>query len=316
MLLLIVWYVTTPFGHPWFLYPIGAWAIGIAHHLVAVRMRRSQSREMAARLTAEQRRTLRRLHRSESGFAQHLTAFVSVAAFVFMVNMITSSRFPWFVFPAAGWTVGLLSHQLFYRVRRKSLLERLRRLGVARGELAGVRPASASAGRFGPLVDEAHRITESLSHQIQRSEPLRSRFAGELVPLLDHYLGQIDVLNERSRELDGLLDTLTEDEIDAEVERLRSGRDAARSAPVRAEYDRALAQHAQQRESLLDLRNQQEILDLRIRGSVLALKRIEIDVARMKGLETSVVMASLKEKSEELSRYLEDLRAGYSELEQ
>jgi hypothetical protein len=270
---------------------------------------------MAARLTAEQRRTLRRLHRSENRFAQHLTAFVSVAAFVFMVNMITSSTFPWFVFPAAGWTVGLVSHHFFYRVRRRSLLERLRRLGVARGELARVGAASPSAGRFGALVDEAHRIKESLARQIQGSEPLRSRFADELVPALDRYLGQIDVLNERSCELDGLLATLSEDQIDAEIRRLRSGRDAARSTSVRVEYDRALTQHAQQRESLLDLRNQQEILDLRIKGSVLALKRIEMDVARMKGLETSGVMTALKEKSDELSRYLEDLRAGYSELE-
>jgi class 3 adenylate cyclase len=314
-LLLVVWFVTTPFGHPWFLYPIGAWAIGIAHHYVAVRRRRSQSREMAALLTAEQRRTLRRLHRTESGFAQHLTAFVSVTAFLFMVNMITSSTFPWFVFPAAGWTVGLVSHHLFYRVRRRSLLERLRRLGLARGELAGVHGSSSSAGRFGPLVDEAHRIKESLVRQIQASEPLRSRFAAELVPLLDRYLGQIDVLNERSCELDGLLDTLSEEQIDSEVERLRSRREAARSASVRAEYDKTLEQHAQQRESLVDLRNQQEVLDLRIRGSVLALKRIEMDVARMKGLETSAVMTSLKEKSDDLSRYLEDLRAGYSELE-
>ena len=315
-LLLLVWFVTTkPFGHPWFLYPVGGWAVGVAHHFVATVTGRAQRREMRARLSAEQRRTLRRLHRAESGFAHHLTSFGTVTGFLFMVNMITLPGFPWFVFPSAGWTVGLVSHRLFFRVRRKSLLQRLRRLGVVRGELARVRGAALSAGRFGPLIDEANNIKESLLRQIQGSEPLRTRFGAELEPLLERYLGQINGLNERSRELEALLSTLSVEQIDAEIERLRAGREAARSPSVRAEYDRALTQHEHQRESLEELRGQQEILDLRIKGSVLALKRIEMDVARMKGLETSQVMGSLKEKSEELSRYLEDLKAGYSELE-
>ncbi len=315
VVLFLLWLAWTPFRHLWFLYPAGGWAIGVAHHFVALTGKRSQRRELGAQLTAEQRRTLRRLHREETGFAQHLTAYGTVIAFLFMVNMISSPGFPWFLFPAAGWSVGLISHRLFYTVRRRALVDRLRRLGVVRGEMARVRSACASAGRFGPLLDEARNIKESLVRQIEGSEPLRSRFAGELVPLLERYLGQINGLNERSCELEGLLSTLSEDQIDAEIQRLQAGREAARSAPVRAEYDRALAQHRQQRESLDELRGQQEILHLRIKGSVLALKRIEMDVARLKGLETAQVMGSLREKSEELSRYLEDLRAGYSELE-
>lgn len=314
-LLLVIWFVTTPFGHPWFLYPVGAWAIGLAHHFVATATRRAQRREIGARLSGEQRRTLRRIHRAEAGFAQHLTAFASVSGYLFMVNMITSPGFPWFLFPAAGWSVGLVSHRLFYEVRRKSLLERLRRLGVTRGELARTRDPLATAGRFGLLVDEAARIKESLLRQIRGTASLRSRFEADLVPLLERYVGQIGGLNERSRELEGLLSTLSETQIDAEIEKLQAGREAARSPSVRAEYDRALGQHRQQRESLQELRGQQEILDLRIKGSVLALKRIEMDVARMKGIGTSDVLESLKDKSDELSRYLEDLKAGYSELD-
>jgi class 3 adenylate cyclase len=314
-LLLIIWFVKTPFAHPWFLYGVAGWGVGLAQHFVATLMGKRQRRELALRLTAEQKRTLRRIHRAESGWAQHLTAFGTVNTCLLMVNMITTPAFPWFLFPLAGWTVGAVSHNLHFRVRRRSLMERLRRLGVVRGELVRMRDAAATTGRFGSLVDEAMRIKDSLARQILGSEPLRSRFGVDVLPLLDRYLGQIRSLNERSRDLDGLLSTLSEEQLEAEIGRLSDGREAARSASVQAEYDRAIAQHRQQRDSLEELRGQQEILDLRIRGSVLTLKRIEMDVARMKGLETAQVMSSLREKSEEMSRYLEDLRAGYRELE-
>jgi class 3 adenylate cyclase len=314
-LLLIIWFVKTPFAHPWFLYGVAGWGVGLAQHFVATLMGKRQRRELASRLTAEQKRTLRRIHRAESGWAQHLTAFGTVNTCLLMVNMITTPAFPWFLFPLAGWTVGAVSHNLHFRVRRRSLMERLRRLGVVRGELVRMRDAAATTGRFGSLVDEAMRIKDSLARQILGSEPLRSRFGVDVLPLLDRYLGQIRSLNERSRDLDGLLSTLSEEQLEAEIGRLSDGREAARSASVQAEYDRAIDQHRQQRDSLEELRGQQEILDLRIRGSVLALKRIEMDVARMKGLETAQVMGSLREKSEEMSRYLEDLRAGYRELE-
>ena len=60
------------------------------------------------------------------------------------------------------------------------------------------------------------------------------------------------------------------------------------------------------------------MLELRLKTSVMSLKKLQIDLARMKGLsaaEEQPSITSLRDKSEELSHYLEDLKAGYSELE-
>jgi hypothetical protein len=86
---------------------------------------------------------------------------------------------------------------------------------------------------------------------------------------------------------------------------------------MRKEYERSIAEIDRQERSWRELKEQREILDLRSRSAINSLKQIQLDLARMKavpGLEES--SAALRERSTELSRYLEDLRQGYSELDE
>jgi signal transduction histidine kinase len=52
----------------------------------------------------------RRRARAEVGFYSHLTSYVCVIGFLALINLFTSPRYPWFLWPAMGWGFGILSH--------------------------------------------------------------------------------------------------------------------------------------------------------------------------------------------------------------
>lgn len=51
------------------------------------------------------------------GFKIHLTAYIIVNAFLIFVNLWTSPGAFWFIWPLAGWAVGLAFHAVFTRPR-------------------------------------------------------------------------------------------------------------------------------------------------------------------------------------------------------
>ena len=85
-----------------------------------------------------------------------------------------------------------------------------------------------------------------------------------------------------------------------------------------AEYDQSIRQIEKQQTSFAELKNEREILRLRLSSGLSQLKQMEIDLVRMASLSSNEEVASigmLKDKSDELSQYLDDLREGYRELE-
>jgi signal transduction histidine kinase len=53
----------------------------------------------------------RRRAAAEVGFYGHLMSYLGVMAFLALINLLTT-RYPWFVWPAAGWGVGLFAHYM------------------------------------------------------------------------------------------------------------------------------------------------------------------------------------------------------------
>ena len=51
--------------------------------------------------------------RKLKGFYMHLATYVFVIAFLAIVNRFTTPHFYWFLFPAAGWGLGVLLHGLY-----------------------------------------------------------------------------------------------------------------------------------------------------------------------------------------------------------
>lgn len=55
----------------------------------------------------------RRRVEEKKGFYKHLGTYVIVITFFFLINIFTSG-YLWFIFPALGWGIGLVSH--YFRV--------------------------------------------------------------------------------------------------------------------------------------------------------------------------------------------------------
>ncbi|MEM2228460.1 MAG: 2TM domain-containing protein [Candidatus Bathyarchaeia archaeon] len=52
---------------------------------------------------------------AKEGFLAHLTAYIIVNAFLIFVNLWTGPGKIWFVWPLAGWAIGLAFHGIFSR---------------------------------------------------------------------------------------------------------------------------------------------------------------------------------------------------------
>jgi two-component system sensor histidine kinase HydH len=53
----------------------------------------------------------RRRARAEVGFYSHQMSYLGVMAFLALINLMTT-RYPWFLWPALGWGIGLFSHYM------------------------------------------------------------------------------------------------------------------------------------------------------------------------------------------------------------
>src|SRR5438046_3166526 len=54
-------------------------------------------------------RRARRRAAAEAGFYAHLMSYLGVIAFLALINLLTT-RYPWFIWPALGWGIGIFSH--------------------------------------------------------------------------------------------------------------------------------------------------------------------------------------------------------------
>src|SRR6056297_774761 len=83
----------------------------------------AQSEEPEAQFAdySEFRDTLQaRLERKRITFKGHITAYIAVNGSLFLLNLITSGlSFPWFIFPAGGWGIGMVSEYISLRGYRK-----------------------------------------------------------------------------------------------------------------------------------------------------------------------------------------------------
>jgi hypothetical protein len=309
-------WLTTGAGHPWFFYPLGGWGIGLISHWATIKAKEQERQDVERyeALNAEETKALKRLHKARGGFISNLAATLSVTAFLFGVNMITSPGFPWFLFPAAGMGIGLVSGFANYTNKRRRARKALQE--------AAHRPApafvQAEAHADEPeLIREAERLRASIREQVSRLDSAHEHVGRDIPELLDKYVEQIRELHRRTEELDRIVAEVPMRELQEDRERLRTRIDQTDQPKMRKEYERSIAEIDRQERSWRELKEQREILDLRSRSAINSLKQIQLDLARMKavpGLEES--SAALRERSTELSRYLEDLRQGYSELDE
>lgn len=318
--LIVIWAVTGA-GHPWFLYPAGAWGIGLANHLNAVRQSARKEREVASlpELTDDETRILKKMHDERSGLSAHAASAVSISAFLFMVNVITGFGFPWFVFPAGALAFSLFVHWTTSapRIRKRKKMIRAWSGGDRKRQLDAERHSERDRAFEHPVVQEAAAVKRTIERQLEQMTADHPSLTAEMKPLLEQYFDQVKDLAARASELDELVEPSVTAELQRDRARLVGRMRDAESPSLAGEYEKSIAEIDRQVESMRELRNNREMLDLRLRSSVNLLKQLQIDLARVKGVHLTGTEQSrlLHEKSEELSEYIKDLESGYSELD-
>lgn len=321
-MLAVVW-ATTGAGFPWFLIPAGAWAIGLLTHWSSARRTAKDAREIESveNLNREHLGILRKLSRVRQSWSSHLVSNLAASGFLVMLNLLTSPAFPWAIFPVGGMLIGLFSHFPVYKGKERSLKKRLGDVGAdvsARLQSGtGRRPVAHSSGDLS-VGRQAAVIREAIVVQIKSFGKGESPLGEDFIPLLDNYVNQITELEQKDLELEQIINGIPIGELEKDLQVLTERRRVATDQRVAEEYARSIEQIQKQQQSFRELKNEKEMLHLRTNSALNSLKQMQIDLARMKsissGTEASTLLL-LKERSGELSQYLEDFREGYRQLD-
>ena len=314
-------FITSP-QFPWVFFTIAPWAVGVFAHLQSLlNTRKKRKRKLAAQnFTHTQYTLVDRLHHMEARFKQHRNAFLSVNGFLFGTNLITSFAFPWFLFPLGGWAIGFLAHWSSYSAKRKFIIKELKAQGIEWNSLGSDISAKqvVAESSLRSYYQEAASLKQSMIEELKQNKELKLHWGGELEALLTQFTDQIGELVNRNSELNAAIRMVNEEELNQELQNLEVKSLAANDQSLKAEYIKSIEQHRHQLNTIEDLKNKQEINQLRLKSSLLLIKQLKLDSTRLKTLnsiEEPLSLKELRQKSSELGSYLEDFNKSFRELD-
>ena len=323
-----LWYLnlTSSAGFHWAAIVSAAWGIGLVSNAAAVIRGGIKAREVEAlpELDDDELKLYRGINRSNDGMVQHLVSNVMVALLLAQINLMTDAHFLWFLIPTGAMAISVISHFGAWIASKPRLERRFREsLGVAGDWRKATRvtskegAAGSDLGDYGPLWREAERTKAAIL-----AENAGHDAAGDdLAPVLEDYVGQVRLLAASARDIDRIVDSIPMADLGRDKAELLAKEAGAAGPNLRAEYRKNIDEIEKQERSYAELSEQREVIKLRLSSSVNQLKQMRMDIARVRAAgqgETAAGAAregygTLKSRTEELARYLEDLRKGYDE---
>lgn len=327
-------------GFPWAIFPLGGWGIGLLEHLASVLRKSDRAKELERLppLDPERLGLFKKLQKLKDSIWLHFASTVSTGAFLIGINLLLSPSVPWGFFVAGAMVIGFFSHLASNGQKRRDLERKLvESFGMEGSWSRALRRMPKTLERewsdLGPyreLVDEAANARAAIAAQLgvpaKKGKKGRSGSGAEsslgmdadMLPALDSYVDQVASMARRAVEADRIIELIPMDALAADKAALRRKLDEAPGESLKREYAKSLEEIGKQERSYEELVEQREILELRMRSSVNTLKQMRIDVARLSGMDAGGETGSsrfVREKTEELNRYLQDLKSGYEELD-
>ncbi|MBN1412329.1 MAG: adenylate/guanylate cyclase domain-containing protein [Spirochaetales bacterium] len=189
-----------------------------------------------------------------------------------------------------------LSHSVFFNIKNKPLSAK------TENEL---------------FLKKAKVLRDNVIQELKKSKELKKEWGPELIPAMNNFLKQIENLTNQNREMDKVLTTIPVRQIEEEIKSLTGKLENTSDERMRREYERYLSEAKKHKHSYDQLLNQKELIRLRLNSAVTSLKQIQINLARLRSIgstEDPAVTGMLKEKSSELSEYIDDLKSSYEKL--
>ena len=317
-------------GFPWALFPLGGWGIGLLEHFAGMLRTKNTYKELNALpvLNGERLSIFKRLQKKKDEFWHSLAGLIPTSAFLLMINLITSRGFLWSLIPIFFMSTGFFSKAVAYSSETAALKRALKESLRENSGAFRTKKYSQTAvpGPYAALVTEADSIREAIVQMVQRpsaqNKQKKERNSGvpeadELVPVLNAYVEQVQLLADRTGEVDRIIELIPKAALMRDKELLEQKMKEQSKTELQKEYAKAFSELERQETSFNELREQRDLLELKLRSSVNNLKQMQIDIGRiisLTGSGESGAERSLQYKAEELSRYLEDLRSGYEEV--
>lgn len=315
---------------PWSFIPFTAWGIGIVEHFFAMRRKAKKASEIdkMPALNPDQLHLFKRINLAKDAFTFHGVSTVSVSVLLGVINAFTvfvsATPIPWALIPIAALAFSFISHAAvhFSRVRQleSTLLKSLGLSGSWEQNFGkgSARIESIPMGPYQEMYAEAMSIKAGIIEQLKRGKKRHGPMDKDLIPALDEYIGQIRLLATRAGEVDAIVDTIPMAALTSDKEELLRKEAETANDRMKREYRKSIEEIEHQERSFTELENQREMLKLRLKSGVNSLKQMRIEVARLSTMpemdEDSAVLM-VKQRSLEISEYLEDLRSGFEEGE-
>jgi len=321
------------FHVPWAVFPFFAWGSGVVQHFFAARRKSEKAREIEnmPNLNPDQLSLFKRIHLCKDAFVSHGVSTITTSLFFmaisgFVMRVSTMSGFPWplaLLIPIPFMLISFLSHAAVQGPRIKGLQDIFKKsLGLSgswKGLFGGKQRQEAPSGPYQELFSEALAIKEGIVSQLKKGKKGRGGIEDkDLIPALDEYVGQIRLLAARAGEVDAIVDTIPMAALAQDKAELLKKEGESSSDRMKREYRKSVEEIEKQESSFQELENQREMLKLRLKSSVNSLKQMRIDVARIatmdEGGDDSAVLM-VKQRTSEITQYLDDLRTGIDEQE-
>ena len=127
----------------------------------------------------------------------------------------------------------------------------------------------------------------------------------------------IKQLIQRDEELSQLIETISIEEINADLERLQGKHQNCTNEELKHDYEKSIEQLRKHKISYEELGNQKEMVYLQISKAMTSLKQLQMDLTNMKEVlskENDYMFKIFEERSNELTNYTRNIKKSYSEL--
>ncbi len=297
----------TSSGYPWFLFVVGGWGIGVASHwgerLVA--FKNLQDINDNPNITDTELENLIIYHKSRKNFMLHIISNASVAIYLLMINLLTSSGFMWSFIPIIGMAVGVASH--WGQFSRHQNRERISTNIYTR----------KMEEKINPQLESALKLKESIIEVIDGIRYKFKNFASDLLPKIDNYVDTIELLTKKEEDLNNSLEEVNEQDLLNEKSDMIAKQEKSESKILIQEYDKLIKDIDKHLATIEKIKEQKEILGIKITTSINSLKHLKLELISLSSnttLEDSSILDDFTEKSLELAQYYKDLLESYDDL--
>lgn len=301
-----------------------SWGIGVVSSLVSAIRAGAKTREAKAMpdLGQDELAVYKKLNRVKDSMAMHTASTFTVPVLLATINFCYpgGNSFLWFLIPTVAMLIGFFSHLGSYGASRSRLQRNLlESLGIEGGwrnifKVNRTRKSrGAVLGAYDSQYEEAERARAAILSEM-KGAPMDA----DLAPALDSYVGQVKLLAQSANEIDRIIGAIPMGDLAKDKAELARKAELAASTSLKDEYKRSIEEIDRQEQSYNELRDQSEVIKLRLASSVNQLKQMRIDMARLKAAGGDSAggpgnISELKRRTMELSDYLQDLRKGYEE---